>query len=278
MKNKKLRTMIISSDVTECLMFERLGVERIFMDREVSGKVKRQKTRNTHIAVHSYKEITAVAKALTKAELMVRVNPLNDRSKQEVRSVLESGAERVMLPMFKGLKDVIAFRDIVGADTPITWLVETPEALISSKLWIKELDPFVDQVHIGLNDLSLGFGLNNMFELLPIRCIDGIINELQLADITYGVGGVGSSSSNLHISSRLLISEYARLESEWVILSRAFKEAQGVESIRLEEYFHTELQYIDNAYNSFANCDASQNIINLTNMHEILGSRFTNDD
>ena len=77
------------------------GVDRIWIDLEVKGKEERQKGMNTVKSKHSIDDIAKIKPILNTSQLMVRVNPLDDESENEINRVIEEGAEYVMLPMFR---------------------------------------------------------------------------------------------------------------------------------------------------------------------------------
>ena len=117
---------------------------------------------------------------LTKSELLVRVNPIHDAtdeycsSKEEVEAVITAGADIVMLPFFKTVDEVQKFLGYVSGQAKTMHLLETSEAVkvIDDIIQIKG----IDEIHIGLNDLSLSCSKSFMFELL----CDGTVERLCL--------------------------------------------------------------------------------------------------
>src|SRR5690554_2578921 len=165
----RIEPMMITASPEVAAFIEQHGVARIFMDQEVLGKAERQGHLDTHKAAHSLEEIAAVAGVLKQAELMVRLNPLNLHSHVEIQAALDHGAQRLMLPMFTSRADVELFLTLVDGRVPVTFLVETPQSLVRMPDWLPLLKRGRDEVHIGLNDLSLGMGLNFLFEPLANR-------------------------------------------------------------------------------------------------------------
>ena len=78
----------------------------------------------------------------------------------------------IMLPYFKTVDEVRIFVELVNGRARTFPLVETPEA-VDAIDEILRMDG-VDELHVGLNDLSLGLGRKFMFELLA----DGTIERL----------------------------------------------------------------------------------------------------
>lgn len=223
----QIHYMMITASPEVAAFIEEQGVARIFMDQEVLGKAERQGHLDTHKAAHSLEEIAAVAGVLKQAELMVRLNPLNLHTHEEIQAALDHGAQRLMLPMFTSRADVELFLKLVDDRVPVTFLVETPQSLVRMPDWLPLLKRGQDEVHIGLNDLSLGMGLNFLFEPLANRLLDPSAELLSEREIAWGVGGVARIGQGA-LPAETVLGEHVRLGSRWVILSRAFH--QGASS------------------------------------------------
>ena len=223
----QINYMMITSSPEVAAFIEQHGVARIFMDQEVLGKAERQGHLDTHKAAHSLEEIAAVAGVLKQAELMVRLNPLNLHTHEEIQAALDHGAQRLMLPMFTSRADVELFLKLVDDRVPVTFLVETPQSLVRMPDWLPLLKRGRDEIHIGLNDLSLGMGLNFLFEPLANRLLDPSAELLGEREISWGVGGVARIGQGA-LPAETVLGEHVRLGSQWVILSRAFH--QGASS------------------------------------------------
>lgn len=241
----ELKYMMITDSPEVAAFVECHGVDRIFMDREVIGKAARQGHLNTHKACHSLEAIAAVAKCLQRAELMVRINPFHGGTAREVEAAIDHGAQRLMLPMFTTCDEVRRFDRLVDGRVPVTYLAETPQALVRMPGWLKYLTPGVDEVHLGLNDLSLGLRLEFLFEPLAGGILDPAASLLKKADITWGMGGVGRVGMN-ELPAEQVLGEHVRLGSTWVILSRVFhNSASSVEQLLQELDFAAELAALD---------------------------------
>lgn len=212
--------MLITSDSEIARYAEQSGVDRIFLDMESLGKDARQGHLDTHKAVHTFADVTAVRAVLEQAELMVRLNPLHEETQIEVDEAIRVGADRLMLPMFNTKADIRAFQDCLRDRLPVTYLAETPSALNTMPSWL-ELLSRDDQVHIGLNDLSLGAGLAFLFEPLALGMLEGPADLLRRSDVEFGIGGV-ARPGQAELPADWVLGEHARLGSSWVILSRAF--------------------------------------------------------
>jgi 2-keto-3-deoxy-L-rhamnonate aldolase RhmA len=214
-----LRFMLITSSPEVAKAAESAGVDRIFVDLEVLGKRERQQGRSTVISGHTLKDVAAVAGALQKAELLVRVNPLHPGTLDEVNRAIESGADLLMLPMFRSAQELDSFCRMVGGRVGVIALVETPEAVKDIEAIAKV--PGLAAVHIGLNDLSLALGMDFLFEPLASGMIDHMAQVLRDAKIPYGFGGVARVGQGM-LPAELVLGEHVRADSSAVILSRAF--------------------------------------------------------
>lgn len=226
--------MMITSSPEVAAFIEQHGVTRIFMDQEVNGKAERQGHLDTHKAAHTLEEVAAVAASIRQAELMVRINPLHDASESEVAGAIEAGAHRLMLPMFTKRDEVEAFLSLVDGRVPVTFLAETPQALVRMPDWLPLLQPGRDEVHIGLNDLSLGMGLSFLFEPLAVRLLDSAAELLNQRGVKWGFGGMARIGQG-ELPAETLMGEHVRLGSQWVILSRAFHQGAASSSALMEQ-------------------------------------------
>lgn len=81
---------------------------------ETLGKQERQGHIDSVKSKHSINDIKKYRQKLTKSEMLVRVNPINPCSKEEIDKVIEAGADIIMLPMWKSLDDVKNFFNNCG--------------------------------------------------------------------------------------------------------------------------------------------------------------------
>ena len=204
---------------------EGAGVDRIFVDLEYIGKDLRQGGMDTVQSKHTTSDVLALSKSLTKAELLVRVNPIHEEtacytsSREEIDTVIKNGADIIMLPYFKTAREVEKFVGYVGGRVRTMLLVETPEAAENIEE-ILEVEG-IDEVFVGLNDMSLGYGKKFMFELLADGTVDRLVNCFKKKGIPYGFGGLASLDGGL-LPGKMVLGEHYRLGSGCVILSRSF--------------------------------------------------------
>ena len=151
--------------------------------------------------------------------MLVRVNPINPCSKEEIDKVIEAGADIIMLPMWKSLDDIKIFLKIVDKRVKTTLLLETKEAVECLDEVLK--NGGFDEIHIGLNDLHLSYHLKFMFELLANGTVEKICNKIKNYNIPYGFGGIARLGEGTLPAEKIIIEHY-RLGSSRAILSRSF--------------------------------------------------------
>lgn len=223
-----IKLMYITNRTDVALIAESAGVDRIFIDMEYIGKSDRQGGMDTVQSHHTVDDIRAIRSVITKSDIMVRVNPIHDGSKSEIDAVVAAGADIIMLPYFKTAKEVKIFVDLVGGRAKTLPLVETPEA-VSVIDEILEING-IDEIFVGLNDLSLGYGKKFMFELLADGTVEALCLKFKQKGIPYGFGGLASLNGGMLPGSKVLTEHY-RLGSTCVILSRSFCNVNTVEDV-----------------------------------------------
>ena len=213
-------TMILDNDIENIKIYDKSGIDRIFIDLEINGKKERQGHLDTVISSHNLEDIKKIKPILKNSKLLVRVNPIHENSRAEISKVINNGADIVMLPMFKTVTEVKTFIKHVGNKARTCLLLETSEALVRIDD-ILEIDG-IDEVHIGLNDLHLSLGLDFMFELMGSNLVEYITKKIKSKNIPFGVGGVARMTEGM-LKGNIIIKEHVRLGSSMVILSRTFK-------------------------------------------------------
>lgn len=233
--------MMITNDPKEAKIAETCGVSIIFVDLEINGKQERQGHRNTFISTHKMSDISRIKRSLTKAELLVRLNPLHDGSKEEIEQAIINGADILMLPMFRTALEVSVFSEYIGGRVKFIPLIETKDATLNIKDIVKVKG--ITELFIGLNDLHMEYGYDFMFELVSEGIIDEIVKPIKKANLSFGFGGVACVGEGA-IPAEYVLSEHLRLGSNSVILSRDFRK-NGLE----EGVFLLELNKLENSIN-----------------------------
>ena len=214
-----LNLIYITNRPEIALIAEENGVQRIMVDMETLGKEERQKNMNSVKSHHTLEDVAAIAKVLTKSKLLVRINPWHEGSTAEIEAVIAAGADSIMLPMWKSAEEVDCFLKAVNGRVGTTLLLETKEAEACLDAVLEH--PLIGDIHIGLNDLHLSYGLTFMFELYPDGVVERICRKCKAKGIPYGIGGIARLGYGL-VPSEYIIMEHYRLGSTAAILSRAF--------------------------------------------------------
>ncbi|MBR3381740.1 MAG: aldolase [Clostridia bacterium] len=229
-----LKLMYITNRPDIAQIAESAGVDRIFVDMEFIGKDVRQKGMDTVKSHHTVEDAARIKRSVETAEVLVRVNPIHDAlpdypsSEEEIDAVVKAGADIIMLPYFKTVEEVGTFLRLVNGRAKTMLLIETPEA-VERIDEILEL-PGIDEIHIGLNDLSIGYGRKFMFELLADGTVEQLCFKFRKKGIPFGFGGVASVGNGM-LPSEYIIKEHYRLGSGCVILSRSFCDVDKVNHI-----------------------------------------------
>lgn len=229
-----LNLMYITNNPKVATIAQSYGTNWVFVDLETLGKEERQKHQDSVKSQHIDNDVKILHGFLTSSKLLVRINPINSDSEREINYVIDNGAEIVMLPMWKSVRDVQTFIKYVKGRAETMLLLETKEA---SECLDKVLEiSGIDKIHIGLNDLHLSYGMTFMFELLSNGTVEGLCNKIKAKGIPYGFGGVARLGKGMLPAERIIMEHY-RLGSSMVILSRSFcdvskcKDIDEVESI-----------------------------------------------
>ena len=231
-----LKLMYITNNPDVAKIADDAGVDRIFVDLEKVGKMERQHNWDSVKSLHSVQDIYKIKSVLKNAEVFVRTDPVFDGLSGELEEVLAAKPDVVMLPFFKTVREVERFLKFVDGRAKTSVLVETKEA-------VESLDDIlslsgIDEIHIGLNDLSHSYGLNFLFEPLANGMVDEIVEKIKSHGIkNYGIGGIAAIGKGL-LPAEYIIPEHYRLGSTCSILSRAFCDTSKVTDFeQIEEFF-----------------------------------------
>ena len=237
-----LKMMYITNNTDIAQIAERYGIDRIWVDLEKLGKNARQHNMNTVISNHVISDVGKIRKVISTSDLLVRINPINPNTKQEIDEVIDQGADIIMLPFFSTPAEVQEFIDCVNGRVRTMILVET----IGAEKNLEDILKLggIDEVHIGLNDLHLQYGSKFMFELLANGKVEEIANTIKKYNIPFGFGGIAKLDEGL-LPARHIITEHYRLGSSMVILSRSFCDSWIADDLEeIERVFKYEIPKI----------------------------------
>ena len=243
-----LNLMYITNKPAVAKIAEVVGVDWLFLDMEFIGKDSRQGGLDTVQNHHTVADVKNIRKAITKAKLLVRVNPIHEAlenypsSKEEIDAVIEAGADILMLPFFKTVEEVRAFIKMVDGRAKTLLLVETVEAanLIDEILEV----PGIDMIHLGLNDMHLELGMKFMFQLLADGTVEKLGNKIKAKGIPFGFGGIATLDGGA-LPGSMVLKEHVRLGSSMVIVSRSFCNTDVITDLdEVNKIFHTGIKAI----------------------------------
>lgn len=261
-----LTLMYITNNPEIAMIAQNAGVDRIWVDMEYIGKDERQGGMDTVKSYHTIEDIKRLRPVVKTSELMVRINPIHEATKdylgteEEIEQTIAAGAEVIMLPMFKTKTEVERFISCVGSRAKTLLLVETAEAAerIDEILEV----PGIDEIHIGLNDLHLAYHKKFMFELICDGTVQTLCKKIKAKGYKYGFGGIARVGYGM-LPAEHIIAEHYHVGSTAAILSRGFCDANrvpdpktvekifldGVRDIRLKEdevAAYSEIEYMAN--------------------------------
>lgn len=237
-----MKLMYITNDTNVAKAVQNAGVDRIFIDLEIMGKDERQGHLDTVISRHQMSDVSTIREVIDTADLLVRLNPLYDGTEQEVEEAIGSGADILMLPMFKDSKEVATFVGLVSRRATVSLLLETSEALQNLDE-ILEIEG-IDEIHIGLNDLHLSMERTFMFELLSDGTVEYASRKIKEKKIRFGFGGIARIGQGI-LPAEKILAEHCRLGSEMAILSRAFHaKSKDINDLKVNMVIKDEIEKI----------------------------------
>jgi len=223
-----LEYWLFSNKSNDCINYISSGISKICIDIETRGKKSRQSKRNTFISDHKLEDIIAISEKIGKEKTICRVNPLHENSRIEVEKAIAYGAGTIIIPYFKEVEDLHNFLFLIKGRAKIIALVET----IQSFLKIEEISKIkdIERIHIGLNDLSLEIGFDDMFEIVRTNWMEIISKKID-PNTKFGFGGISSLKDNkcIYPVSEIL-NHHKKCGSSSVIISRSFERFCKIES------------------------------------------------
>lgn len=241
-----LKLFYITNEIDIAKIAQAAGCDRIFVDLEYIGKSDRQGGLDTVQSHHTVEDIQKLRPVVNAAELLVRCNPIHDAtekypsSEDEIDSIVATGADIIMLPYFKSVAEVKRFIAAIHGRCRAMLLLETPEA-------VEQIDDIlavsgIDEVFIGLNDLSLAYGMRFMFQLLDDGTIERLALKIRQKGLPFGFGGIAAIGTGT-LPAEAILKEHYRLGSSMVILSRSFCNTQRIADLDvIREKFMTGLR------------------------------------
>lgn len=255
----------ITNSPDVAMIADKYGVDRVWIDLEVLGKEERQKGFNTVKSHHRIEDIGMIKPLLKNSQLLVRINSWYSGSVAEIEAVIREGADIIMLPFWKTLEEVKYFLEAVRHRAKTSLLLETKEA-VNCIDEVLELE--FDEIHIGLNDLSLSYNINFMFELLTNGTVEMLCNKFNKKGIPYGFGGIAKVTDGLIPASKIIMEHY-RLGSSRAILSRTFIDTSLVDDLnKIDSLFKTNMDELRKYEQKISTCKNEDYISNKEDIRE----------
>lgn len=257
-----IKLMYITNKIEVAKIAESVGVDRIFVDMESLGKAERQRGLDTVKSFHTVEDVRNIKNAVTTAQILTRINPIHEAmegycsSKEEIDAIIEAGTDVIMLPYFKTVEEVKTFIHLVASRAKTMPLVETPEAVAA----IDEILalPGIDEIFVGLNDLSIGYEKRFMFELLSDGTVESLCEKFKDKGIPYGFGGIASLGKGL-LPAEYVIKEHYRMGSTCAILSRSFCNINQVSDMEeVQSLFEKGVKDIREFEKTCTDCDVDE--------------------
>lgn len=239
-----MNLMYITNNVEVAKIAENAGVNTIFIDMEHIGKNRRQGNLDTVQNRHTIKDIQNIRNAISRARLLVRINPIHENTEAEVDAVIQAGADVIMLPWFHTAEEAQRFINIVDGRIKTVLLVESKTAIDNLDAILKVSN--IDEMYIGLNDLSLSMGMKFMFQPMAEGIVESACEKIRNKNIPFGIGGIARIGEG-DLPAEYIIREHYRLGSTSAILSRSFCNTDTINDYsKIEEIFNIGIEEIRN--------------------------------
>jgi len=215
------KLMMITNDLVEALQLVSAGVDRLFVDLELTGKESRQGHLDSVISHHSIQDVEELSAVKQSAELLVRINPVAEKTESEIDAVIQAGADIVMIPMFRAQSEIDEVVRMIDGRALFCPLIETLDACT----WFcgDEANLIgVDEVYFGLNDLHLELNLRFMFATLLDSNVSLAMARAKEMAIPFGFGGIAPLDAGW-LDGRSVAALHVEFGSQRVILSRMFR-------------------------------------------------------
>ena len=207
--------VLFSTEVGMVQEAERGGVGTFIVDWECRGKESRQMGFDTQVNREDSTDLKRL-RGITQKKVLCRINGFGGHTAKEVSEAIGGGADEILLPMVRTTEEVERTLDLVDDKCGLGILIETPEAVqLAPKLASLPLS----RVYVGLNDLAISRGSGNIFEAIS----DGTVEKVRKPfSFPFGFAGLTLPDKGSPLPCRLLISEMARLQSNFSFLRRSF--------------------------------------------------------
>jgi 2-keto-3-deoxy-L-rhamnonate aldolase RhmA len=194
----------------------RAGMDGFIVDWERRGKERRQAGQGTQINYDTLADLRRV-RATTDATVICRLNGFGWWTGREVDRAIDAGADELLLPMVRNTSEVDRTLEMVGDRCELGILVETRQGVRATPELVARP---LSRVYVGLNDLRIDRGSNELFEPL----VDGTVDQVrsEAGRTMFGVAGLTLPDRGAPVPSRLLAAELSRIGADFTFLRRSF--------------------------------------------------------
>ena len=223
MVSTEFQLFLFATDKQIILPAVAADISGFVVDWENKGKYERQKEADTQINYDSPETLQYV-RSLTDAHIICRVNRniCLQECKEEISLALDGGANEILLPMVRTVKEVESVLNFVRGRCAVGILIETQAAVEL----VAELGALpLSRVYVGLNDLAIDRKKRNIFSAVK----DGTVDHVrQYIKVPFGFAGLTLPGYGYPVPAKFLYSEMARLQCSFTFLRRSFlRDIQG---------------------------------------------------
>jgi hypothetical protein len=192
------------------------GMDGFIVDWERRGKERRQAGAGTQINYDTLSDLRRV-RATTDARVICRLNGFGWWTGREVDRAIDAGADELLLPMVRNTDEVDRTLEMIGDRCGLGILVETSHGVRATPELVTRP---LSRVYVGLNDLRIDRGSNELFEPL----VDGTVDQVRahVGRARFGVAGLTLPDRGAPVPSRLLAAELSRIGADFTFLRRSF--------------------------------------------------------
>ena len=192
------------------------GMDGFIVDWERRGKERRQAGEGTQINYDTLSDLRRV-RATTDAAVICRLNGFGWWTPREVDRAIDAGADELLLPMVRNTDEVDRTLELVSDRCGLGILVETRQGVRATPALVTRP---LSRVYVGLNDLRIDRGSNELFDPL----IDGTVDQVRahVGRLSFGVAGLTLPDCGAPVPSRLLAAELSRIGADFTFLRRSF--------------------------------------------------------
>ena len=192
------------------------GIHGLVVDLERRGKIDRQQGFPTQINTNSTEDITEV-KLKTEAYIICRINGVNSKTAEEVKRVIDAGADEILIPMIRTAAEIDYVLKLADGCCSVSAMIETVDAV---KIAAALDDYPLKRIYIGLTDLWIERGSPHIFCALS----DGIVSLVRqhLPTSEFGFAGLTLPDKGKPLPCIHLINEMTLLDCSFSFLRRSF--------------------------------------------------------